>query len=260
MRLKDKVAIVTGAGQGIGRGVSEALANDGASVMLVARHAEGLSKITNVLKSEGRKVGYTTGDISRIDDMNHVVEETLSAFNRIDILVNSAATLPAVEPSETLPISEWERVISTDLTGTFIACQTVGKVMLKQKYGRIINISSIHAVATYPERAAYAAAKAGVCGLTRVLGIEWAGQGITVNAVAPGTIITPRTSWFIENDPSSEEAIIQRTPAMRLGTVQDIAAVVLFLASSEAGFVNGQTVVADGGWTSSAWWGKYQQK
>ncbi|MFC2017459.1 SDR family NAD(P)-dependent oxidoreductase [Chloroflexota bacterium] len=260
MKVKDRIAIVTGAGRGIGRGIAEALAREGASVMLVARHEQETSEVADYIKTHKGKAEYIAGDISVIEDMNKAVEATLNTFGRIDILVNCAATAPAVGPSETLPLAEWERVIKTDLTGTFIACQAVGWVMLNQKYGRIVNIASIHALATYPQRAAYAAAKAGVCGLTRVLAIEWAGQGITVNTVAPGTIKTPRTSWFIENDPASEEAILRRTPAGRLGEPGDVAAAVLFLASEEAGFVNGQTIVVDGGWTASAWWGKYTEE
>ncbi|MGI0060761.1 MAG: SDR family NAD(P)-dependent oxidoreductase, partial [Nitrosotalea sp.] len=169
------------------------------------------------------------------------------------------ASGPAIGPSEDLSIEEWKRVIDTDLTGTFIVCKEVGKHMIKSKYGRIVNISSFHSVATYPQRAAYAAAKTGVIGLTRALAVEWAKYKITVNAVSPGPIKTPRTNWFLSLDPKSESRMLARTPLGRLGEVGDVSTTIEFLTSKNAGFVTGQNIVIDGGWLSSAWFGKYSE-
>ena len=127
--------------------------------------------------------------------------------------------------------------------------------MLEQRYGRIVNVGSFHAVATFPQRVAYASAKSGVVGLTQVLAVEWSGRGVTVNVVAPGMVRTPRTARLLSEDPASETAMVSRTPNGRLGETGEVAGAILFLCSKEAGHINGQTLVIDGGWTKSAWWG-----
>jgi NAD(P)-dependent dehydrogenase (short-subunit alcohol dehydrogenase family) len=129
--------------------------------------------------------------------------------------------------------------------------------MLAHGKGRIVNLASFHVVGTYPQRTAYVAAKMGVVGLTQALAVEWGGRGITVNAVAPGPIRTPRTSWFLEQDPANERGMIGRTPTGRLGEIADVVDPILFLVSDHARHISGQTVVIDGGWTKNAWWGRH---
>jgi NAD(P)-dependent dehydrogenase (short-subunit alcohol dehydrogenase family) len=174
--------------------------------------------------------------------------------------VTCAAAGPTAGPSEQLAEEEWRRVIETDLTGVFLTCRAAGRQMIEQRYGRIVNMSSFHVVGTYPERAAYVAAKAGVVGLTQALAVEWGGRGVTVNAVAPGPIRTPRTSWFLAQDPANEAGMIGRTPTGRVGELDDVTAVIRFLCSPQARHVTGQTVVVDGGWTRNAWWGSHPWK
>lgn len=257
MRFESQVALITGAGSGIGRATAESFVREGAAVALVARHAEGIAEVAARIASSGGHALAVQADISQIESVVAMMQRVIDAYGRVDALVTCAAAGPAAGSSEELSLSDWQQVIDTDLTGTFLTCQAAGRVMLKQGYGRIVNVASFHVVATYPQRAAYAAAKSGVVGLTQALAVEWAGRGITVNAVAPGPIRTPRTSWFLAQNAVNEAGMIGRTPSGRLGETADVSAVILFLCAKEAGHVNGQTIVIDGGWTKNAWWGQH---
>ncbi|MDE1840482.1 MAG: SDR family oxidoreductase [Thaumarchaeota archaeon] len=254
---KKQTAIITGAGRGIGRGIAEKLASKGFNCILISRTDKEIKQVTKKIIKKGGIASFLTCDIIDPSSVKEMVDQVISRHEHIDVLVNSAASGPAIGPSEDLNIEEWKRVIDTDLTGTFIVCKEVGKQMIKSKYGRIVNISSFHSVATYPQRAAYAAAKTGVIGLTRALAVEWAKYKITVNAVSPGPIKTPRTNWFLSLDPKSESRMLARTPLVRLGKVNDVSTAIEFLTSKDAGFVTGQNIVIDGGWLSSAWFGSY---
>lgn len=249
-------ALVTGAGSGIGNAVARALAARGAMVTLVGRRAEPLAEtVADIIAAGGRACAFPA-DVCDASAMDRAAREADEGAG-LGILVTCAAGPASAGPSESLGADAWRSVIDTDLTGAFYACQASGRMMLERRYGRIINLASFHVVATYPQRAAYVAAKAGVVGLTQALAVEWGGRGVTVNAVAPGPIRTPRTSWFLGQDPANEFGMIGRTPSGRLGDVSDVVEPILFLASREARHVSGQTLVIDGGWTKNAWWGRH---
>ena len=254
-RFAGQVALVTGGGRGIGRATAEALAAEGASVAIGARGKEEMAKVVSGIESRGGSAIAIQADIGKPETISALVDDAVLQFGRLDVLVTAAAAGPASGASETLALDAWESVITLDLTGTFLTCQAAGRVMLAQGYGRIVNITSFHTIATYPQRAAYAAAKAGVNGLTQALAVEWGGRGVTVNAVAPGPIRTPRTNYFLSQDPDNEKGMVGRTPTGRLGEPDEVAAAILFLCSKDAAHINGQTIVIDGGWTKNAWWG-----
>lgn len=254
---KQQVILVSGAGRGIGKATAEALVTRGDAVVLVARQSTEIQKMARNFTENGGRALAKTVDVTSVDSLESLMQDIIENFGRLDGLVTCAAADPASGPSEQLSLKDWQRVIDIDLTGTFLTCQAAARVMLPERYGRIVNLASFHVTATYPERAAYVAAKAGVVGLTQALAVEWGGRGVTVNAIAPGPILTPRTNWFLSRDPKNEQGMIGRTPTGRLGTVDEVAAPILFLCTKEAGHVNGQTITVDGGWTKNAWWGTH---
>lgn len=258
--LKKRVVAITGAGSGIGASVAKTLFHLNANVALIARSEEKVKKVAEGLDSSLEKVNYYVCDVRSETSLIEVREKILQRMNNIDILVTCAAAPGASSKTEELGFEDWKQVLSTDLDGVFLSCKVFGSNMIKNRYGRIINLTSFHTIATYPNRAAYNAAKSGVEGLTRALAVEWGKYGITVNAVAPGPVRTPRTSGFLAQDPNNEAGMIGRTPNAMIGEPEDVAALVAFLVSNEARHINGQQIVIDGGWTKSAWWGTYEKR
>ncbi len=259
-QLSGQCAIVTGAGSGIGAATAAVLAADGANVVALARHHEQVERVCARIRATGGSALALEADVRDPSSLEAAVDRAIADYGRVDVLVTCAAAGPASGATEDLDPEDWRRVIDTDLTGVFLTCRAAGRPMLERGYGRIINMASFHVVATYPERAAYVAAKAGVVGLTQALAVEWGGRGVTVNAVAPGPVRTPRTSWFLSQDPANEAGMIGRTPTGALGELEDVTAVIRFLGSPAARHVTGQTVVVDGGWTRNAWWGRHPWK
>lgn len=245
-KLKNKVAIVTGASRGIGRSVAQEISKSGAHVVCVSRSKDDLLKISKKLNDEGFSSSSFVCDVSNSNDFKKLIDDTVSKFNQVDILVNNAGITKdnlIMRMSE----SDWNTVIDVNLKGVFNGIKAVSRQMMKQKYGRIINISSIVGLIGNPGQANYAASKAGVIGLGKAVSKELASRNITVNTIAPGYIETDMVEDIQE---TVKDNLFKQIPLGRIGKPSDIATAVLYLASDEAGYITGQTLTIDGGMTS----------
>ena len=241
-------ALVTGAGRGLGRACAEALAARGASVTLSARSRGELEEVAAGIEAAGGRAFAHPVDVNDPDSVAAMVAAA-NEHGELAILVNSAG-LNRPGPTVEMELADWDLVIDTNLRGTFLVSRAVGRVILDAgREGRIINISSQMGSVGYPGRAAYCASKHAVNGLTKALGVEWASQGITVNAVAPTFIETPMTKPMFE-DPEFRDDVLRRIPAGRIGSVTDVSSAVTFLASRGAGLITGHIMLVDGGWVA----------
>ncbi len=241
--MTGRVALVTGASQGIGRACAVVLAQAGAVVACAARNEEKLAQVVNQISAVGGKAAAFKMDVASEDDVKSAVKAAIAQFGKIDILVNNAGIT-----RDTLAMrmkrSDWDDVINTNLTGPFFCIQAVIGAMMKQRWGRIINISSIFGQMGQAGQANYASAKAGLIGLTMAMAREVASRNITVNAVAPGWIETAMTS---DLSADLKEQVIKMVPLGRPGSDLDVAHAVAFLASEEAGYITGNTLKVNGG-------------
>jgi 3-oxoacyl-[acyl-carrier protein] reductase len=241
--LKDKVALVTGASQGIGRATALELAGAGAKVGVAARNAEKLASLVAEIEGAGGAALAVPMDVADAAQVKAGFQRVVGKFGRLDILVNNAA-ITRDTLALRMKLEDWDAVLRTNLTGAHLCIQQALGLMLKQRGGRIINITSVVAETGNAGQANYVASKAGLIGLTRAIAVEVASRNITVNAVAPGFIATPMT------DPLSQEIkdkMISLIPLGRFGTDRDVAAAILFLASDEAGYITGQVLGVNGG-------------
>lgn len=258
--LFDRTAVITGAGSGIGADVARLFSELNSNVVLIGKTEEKLKRICDSLKGDSKKVFYFVCDVTDELELQKVRSSILKITNKIDILVTCAAAPGASGDMLSTTFDDWRNVLSVDLDGVFISCKVFGADMIKNRYGRIVNMTSFHNIATYPNRVVYNAAKSGVEGLSRALAVEWGSYGITVNTVAPGPIRTPRTSGFLSQSPDIEDKMCKRTPNARIGEPEDVSSLIAFLVSHQAKHINGQQIIVDGGWTKSAWWGDYEKK
>jgi len=245
--LPGKIAIVTGASRGIGDAIAKGFAQAGAELVLVSRNIVALEEVAKEIKALGRKALPLAADIGNPEDIQRTIENTLKVFPRIDILVNNAGISPILKKSEELTLREWEEIVRVNLTGTFLFCQAVGKVMIQQGGGKIINMVSVGAVVGFQRQIAYCATKGGILQLTKVLAIEWARYNIQVNAIGPAYLETELTKGMRESKIISEN-LIRRTPMGRFGKPEEVVGAALYLASDASSYVTGQTLFVDGGW------------
>ena len=241
--LKDRVALVTGASQGIGRVTSLALARAGAKVVVAARRADKLASVASEIAAAGGEALAVPMDVADAEQIKAGFKQGLQRFDRLDILVNNAAiTRDAL--AVRMKAEDWEAVLRTNLTGAHLCVQQALGAMLRQRYGRIINVTSVVAQTGNAGQANYVAAKAGLIGLTKAIAVEVASRNITVNAVAPGYIATQMTEVLPQK---VKDDLLVRIPLGRMGSEADVAAAIVFLASEEAGYITGHVLNVNGG-------------
>jgi len=241
MRLRDKVAIVTGGGKGIGREISRRFAQEGAKVVIAQRDSETALRLVREIEAANGTASFIPTDVSVPEQVEHLVQETVERFSQIDILVNNAAITRCWDPVLEMSPESWRRVIDVNLTGVFLCSQAVARHMVRRKYGRIVNIGSVASFMPQSNAAHYCAAKGGLIMLTKSLALDLSQYNILVNTVTPGSIFTERS---VEDSGHG----LAKIPLGRPGKTEEVAAAVLFLASDEASYIQGQTLVVDGGW------------
>lgn len=249
--LSGKTALVTGAGSGLGQGFAAALAAHGANVCIteLPEKLEAAETTLELIRQAGREAAVFALDVRNVNQARQVIEDIHKRFAPVDILVNNAG-VNRVQWAHEVSEDNWDLVLDTNLKGAFFVAQAVGKQMIERaRGGRIINIASQNGLIGYYQRAAYCSAKAGLINQTRVLALEWARYGITVNAIAPTFVLTPLTVQTF-SQPDIKRDLESRIPLGRIATVEDITGACVFLASPAASFITGHTLSVDGGWTA----------
>jgi 3-oxoacyl-[acyl-carrier protein] reductase len=245
-RFQDQVVIVTGASRGIGKGIAQLFANEGAKLVLVGRDEAALVHVTENLSKEGALAISVLGDVSKPEDVERIIQETLNHYGRIDVLCHNAGIYPHAR-LENMTLEQWQKVIDVNLTGTFLAVKACIPAMKAQGGGKIVITSSISGPQTaLPGYSHYTASKGGVAGFIRTAAVELAKDKININAVEPGNIIT---EGFNELGQEHINNMVRAVPLGRLGTPEDVAHAMLFLASKEASYITGQSLIVDGGQT-----------
>ena len=247
--LSGRTAVVIGGTSGIGRAIACSLAQAGADVVPTSRRPEQVKAASAEIRALGRRSLEIISDVGDRASLQQLLKECVEEFGKVDILVNSAGKTkrtPTVDVSD----EEWDDILDTNLTGTLRACQIFGRHMLKNNYGRIVNIASLTSFVALYEVAAYSASKAAVAMLTKSLAIEWASRGVNVNAIAPGVFRTALNEKLLDGSERGKEFLL-RTPMKRFGKVEELGGAAVFLASDAASFITGEVLVVDGGFLAS---------
>ena len=249
--LEDRVAVVTGGSRGIGKAIALAFGEAGATVVVAARKVDLLAEVVKEIEARGGKGFYVTSDLTRDEDIDRLIKEAVGRCGRIDILVNNSGISPFVKKSEEVTKEMWQDVLQVNLLAPFMLCREAAKIMMKQNWGRIINVASVGGILALPRQIAYCATKAALIEMTKVLAIEWAPRyNITVNAIAPGYVVTDLTEGMRASEKISQN-LLQRIPIKRFGEVDEVAGAALYLASESSAFTTGSVLVVDGGTLAS---------
>lgn len=246
--LQGQVALVTGAARGIGHACALALAHAGADIVLGLRDAQSDGNLLNEIESMGRRALPLQMDVTRLDQIQLAVDSATKHFGRLDILVNNAGLGPS-NLAENVNEEDFDLTVAVNLKGTFFVSQAVGRVMIQQRYGRIINLGSQAGLVALPTESIYCMTKAAISHLTKCLAVEWGRYNITVNAVAPTFINTPGTAEALQDDVFRAD-VLSRIALGRIGEPMEVASAVVFLASPAASLITGDTLLIDGGWTA----------
>ncbi len=249
VKVPGKIALVTGAARGIGRACALALADAGADIALGLKNIQADHGLVKEIEALGRRALPLQMDVSKMEEIKAAVLKAGAYFGRIDILINNAGIAPE-NYIEQVTESDFDYTLDVNLKGTFFTSQHVGRLMIKQQFGRIINISSQAGFIALPTESVYCMTKAGISHLTKCFAVEWAKHQITVNAVAPTFIYTPGTEEYLANE-ETKQMVLSKIALGRIGDPKDVANAVLFLASPAAALITGTTLMIDGGWTAS---------
>ena len=252
MKLDGKVALITGGAKGIGKAMALLFAEEGADIAIVDWDLSSAEETAAKVKEKGRKAIAIKADVANVKDVDMAVDTVLKELGDIHILINNAGIAQQVVPTIETPVEHWEKVMGVHLRGTFLFCRRVGKWMVSQKRGKIVNLGSVGGLQGFPGRNAYGPAKAGVMYLAKSLGVEWAKYNINVNAIAPGYVMTEMAEDLANQGAIKVDEIKKRTPLRRFARPEEIAKAALFLVSDDASYITGVTLPVDGGWTA---WG-----
>jgi NAD(P)-dependent dehydrogenase (short-subunit alcohol dehydrogenase family) len=246
--LHEKTAIVTGGSRGIGKAIALGFGDSGAKVVVAARKVHLLEEVVEQIRATGGEALAVKCDLSNDNELHNLIDKTVQRFGRIDILVNNAGISPFLVKSEEVTKEMFEDVIQVNLLAPFLLCREAGKIMMKNNWGRIINIASVGGMVGFQRQIAYSATKGALIQMTRVLAVEWSGKyNITVNAIAPAYLATDLTEGVRASKKISEN-LLQRTPMRRFGKTEEVVTAALYFASEYSSYTTGTTLTVDGGW------------